>query len=285
MCEATYTANVNLKLHIYTIHEKNKMKTDSVEIKENHCHNCKTNYDSNLALKRHIDFVHERKNVVKCKICGTDFSENGSLKRHIRTVHEEKKSESQRCPKCSKMFSSQQIMKKHIESVHEGKKPYKCSQCNAAFYQSSGLDRHKASANACTLYENKKLDSVRNIQCPHCDYQNSTNQKLNRHIDNNHSDQYSKKEYICEKCEKSFIFKSSLFDHEKYLCKHLGHDRVCSFCNKKFANEGRLKRHIESVHEKKKLFLCTICDHSFAENWILKNHIASVHEKENFKWL
>ena len=282
VCEATYTANTNLKLHIYTVHKKKKGKKDPalVEKKENQCHICNNNYDSNAALKRHIDFVHQRKNVVKCQICDTDFSENGSLKRHIRTVHEGKKSESQRCPKCSKMFSSKPHMKKHIESVHEGKKPYKCSQCSAAFYQSSGLDRHNSSFNACSIHEKKKLDSSRNNQCPHCDYKNSTNQKLNRHIDNNHSDQYTEKKHVCEKCEKSFIFKSSLIDHIKYLCKNSGNERECSICDKKFATNGALKRHIVSVHEEKKLFLCSMCDDSFLKKGLLKNHIASVHEEK-----
>ena len=41
-----------------------------------------------------------------------------------------------------------------------------------------------------------------------------------------------------------------------------------------------LKKHIESVHDKKKPFKCDISDQSYSQIFDLKKHIKSVHEKK-----
>ena len=41
-----------------------------------------------------------------------------------------------------------------------------------------------------------------------------------------------------------------------------------------------MKRHVEAVHEKKKLFKCAICDKSFARKTAMKAHSEIVHEKK-----
>ena len=56
----------------------------------------------------------------------------------------------------------------------------------------------------------------------------------------------------------------------------------CDLCEKAFANQGNLKRHIASVHEGKKDFQCQICEKTFAWQQGLKVHTDSVHEGRRF---
>jgi KRAB domain-containing zinc finger protein len=56
----------------------------------------------------------------------------------------------------------------------------------------------------------------------------------------------------------------------------------CGYCYKKFTT-AKLKKHIESVHEKKRPHLCSTCEKSFASKQDLKRHILMVHEKINHK--
>ena len=76
----------------------------------------------------------------------------------------------------------------------------------------------------------------------------------------------------------------------------------CKWCAKTFNGTRNLKRHITSVHDKKKSdtsqtkFDCNICEKLFKDKRILMRHIDAVHEKKkpfkvdniqefDFRWL
>ena len=52
----------------------------------------------------------------------------------------------------------------------------------------------------------------------------------------------------------------------------------CDVCDSLFKTKFHLKRHIESVHERKKPFKCNICDVSFTE--MGKLNVSLVHERK-----
>ena len=61
-------------------------------------------------------------------------------------------------------------------------------------------------------------------------------------------------------------------------------DGMCQICGKYFKGPNYLKRHISTVHERKKDFKCDICDKGFTEKKSLKQHISTQHEgKRPFK--
>ena len=52
----------------------------------------------------------------------------------------------------------------------------------------------------------------------------------------------------------------------------------CDVCNSVFKSKGNLKKHIQLVHERKKLFKCGTCDAGFTTKYVLRMHCESVHE-------
>jgi KRAB domain-containing zinc finger protein len=52
--------------------------------------------------------------------------------------------------------------------------------------------------------------------------------------------------------------------------------QICPFCHKGFS--GKIKRHIDSVHEQKKPHKCSICDFTTSRKETLKVHVESIHE-------
>ena len=53
---------------------------------------------------------------------------------------------------------------------------------------------------------------------------------------------------------------------------------VCKVCQKTYFNNSDLKRHIESVHERKERYKCSNCGKGFWAKFGLKKHFLSVHE-------
>ena len=52
----------------------------------------------------------------------------------------------------------------------------------------------------------------------------------------------------------------------------------CDICNSSFKTKETLKRHIESVHDRKEPFKCIVCDVGFSQKHHLNAHKLSVHE-------
>ena len=50
----------------------------------------------------------------------------------------------------------------------------------------------------------------------------------------------------------------------------------CEICGKTVFHMGSMKKHISSVHEKKKPFKCEICDYSCSQKGHMNRHVESI---------
>ena len=84
---------------------------------------------------------------------------------------------------------------------------------------------------------------------------------------------------ICEKCSTAQC-KDCGKDYLKHgyynFCKAC--KLTCTICGKKFKLYSRLKRHINSAHEKIKPFKCDVCDIRYTNKHLLKRHKRLRHE-------
>ena len=78
------------------------------------------------------------KDIHRCDHCDRVYKNQATLRRHKQVVLNGKKF---LCEHCGKRFALKQYLKDHM-NLHTGDLPYKCTMCDAAFYQAGKLSFH-----------------------------------------------------------------------------------------------------------------------------------------------
>ena len=112
----------NLKLHIATQHQKEKL------IK---CDQCEKGFYFKSLLRKHVMKEHENKDVKHmCSKCGKDFCTTSTLANHMRLVHVG--ALTHKCTLCGAKFKSMEKIKRHAQ-LHTNINLFKCSVCTQEF--------------------------------------------------------------------------------------------------------------------------------------------------------
>ena len=156
-----------------------------------------------------------------------------------------------------------------------------CEQCGFATISTQKLNMH--------IYSKHEVE--RHKQCPYCPYKNHVLYRVNIHIDNNHPDS-EEKNFFCDHCPKSFIYKDSLKKHmdtvkekERYQPKI---NIKCDYCEEVFETTSTVKSHYALEHPNKPMILpghkrynCDLCDAFYFEDHCLKKHFKKIHKSES----
>ena len=210
------------------------------------CNFCADSFKLRNELLEHIETVHERLKPEKCPTCDIVFGEK-ALKVHITSVHINQKA---KCDTCEALFSSEDNLKSHIKSVHEEKKSVKCSLCELNFAGTENLAKHNE-----FVHEREFL-----FKCFVCDELYGSKDGFLTHVLKTHHNEKSCK--------------------TKYININLNKMWKCAFCGINFKTGNHLLKHIETVHERKKLHKCKVCKQAFSQLFELTEHTTLVHECE-----
>ena len=104
----------------------------------------------------------------------------------------------------------------------------------------------------------------------------SSKQNLSNHI-SNHEGNLTEKSFECEICLKRFKYWGKLKKHVDSV-----HEKIkpyqCDICEKRFSTNCSMVNHKTSVHAKERPFQCQLCELGFSANTSLRNHIRAVHD-------
>ena len=193
------------------------------------------------------------------------------IKKHGQTKNHE-------CQKCGKYFTSIKRWAQHMKSDHGDAKPFKCEFCNMGFVHSFDVQRHV----------DRIHGNERPFQCEFCEQTFVRNYELIQHLKSKHSEFVTnqnttepKEDYAtkwkCDPCGAIFFVKTHL---EKHNQKFHQTEFQCEICEKTLKTKHDLKRHKDSVHDKKKPFLCSLCFADFPRKSNCKSHLKLVHGKD-----
>ena len=250
------------------------MKTEDTnqEINEKSfkCNICSLDLKTVLLLRNHVKQVHVKREKITCDVCDKPMSCKNNLKRHFDTFHVKKESSNFSCEICQEQFTNQQKfldhcknnhrnksvkcnlcnkwfvsnvnLLHHVEAVHEKLKKNKCETCQKVFYEKGNLKKHIK-----LVHEDKE-----NHSCEICGKTFCNEIDMKRHVKLVHESQKLRK---CDICGQSY--KTSLQKHIDIV--HKERNAKCDTCAKEYCDMDNLKRHVETVHNKKKKLECEIC--------------------------
>lgn len=120
----------------------------------------------------------------------------------------------------------------------------RCELCSRVFESKSQFDQHTSVFHRRAKIPSKPREAA--FPCPYCGKAFTSPSKRNVHQNATHM---GLRPFQCTVCGKSFGYKGDL---TKHMATHSGiKAHSCYICGAKFARNFYVKRHIETVHEKK----------------------------------
>jgi KRAB domain-containing zinc finger protein len=93
-------------------------------------------------------------------------------------------------------------------------------------------------------------------------------------------------EFVCDKCNKQFNMKQTLFMHIKQfhnpMFVRLTYN--CSYCPKKYNNPGSKHYHVMAKHMNTKSHHCQLCSYKCVRKWQLTKHLVTHDEYKVYKF-
>jgi transcription elongation factor Elf1 len=161
------------------------------------------------------------------------------------------------CEQCDYVAKKKEHLRKHKRRVHITK-TFKCLHCGKEFGFGNDLNRH--------MHTHLKAENC----CDLCGKIYKNVRTLAEHR-KTHEDNYTRPEWACKFCEKTFSTKYVLAYHIK--SEHLGLKKtfICPICGKSFSQKVTYLKHA-NVHMGIKPYRCDVCNKSFSYEKSLREH-------------
>lgn len=241
-CLSSYISKKSLAIHKYENHKSEKEKVKQ----------------TNTRAKR-SEYL---KTKIKCDFSGCDvMMRKNNMSKHLKDHH----GSGVNCTECGKVFLWKERLEKHmllhaIGAIHY--ENFTCEHCQEVFSDKNRLITHmrhhipKNEREECKICGSKCIDKA----------------GLRRHMR-----YHAESQFVCRWCAKEFKIKTHLTDHERI---HSGERPFkCGFdCGKTFRTSA-LKCQHERVHTGAKPYKCSQdnCNKAYAYDVDLKRHLFAVH--------
>ncbi|KAJ8280179.1 hypothetical protein GJAV_G00051480 [Gymnothorax javanicus] len=192
------------------------------------CDQSREAFAASLSLKA-VSWLQASKKTEICGVCGRIFNDTRAFQEHMGSHLGE---QLHRCPECQKAFASVWDMMAHWR-VHRGREAQQGGDSSESFRQRDQQGEHAAELPCSCGRHVQQYSQLEPLQ----------------------SFRKGEKPYHCEKCDKTFVRKSSLNRHQKV---HQGLPR-CAQCHLSFRNPSQLARHQQIHTAGHDALSCSLC--------------------------
>ena len=271
--------NDDLKLRLkeleYSKSEIAKLKETISTLKEENIETVKDLRNINNKLKSRIE------GILKCDKCDKCFDDKSPLISHIQTIHSVKKF---KCDGCDKSFQTNAELDAHTKAKYQNK-TYKEELLTKHDGLVSRIDAQKVNLYN-DLYKLKQKETKNKAICrciarlckiKHSIYRwtASESDKIFNKLSTAVSKDVTAKYFIeCHQCDKTFADQTNLQRHVDIV-----HGK--EFCENTSNENGEIETHLETLHALK--MNCQECDQTFENEKMLNCHIDAYHGKNKFE--
>ena len=199
----------------------------------------------------------------KCIECDLRKEKWYQVLRHWNTIHNPNKEDLLKfvCEKCGKKYQGEGELKVHV-FVH-GESKYPCKYCGKGFKSPYSLKSHE-----------KEVHETELEPCEICGKMLSA-KTVKEHERVVH---FNDRMVDCGFCEKTLKTKRNLQLHMEAVHGTVEKAHHCHICDGKFRVASGLRKHIETVHEKTRLFPCPFCETVLSSKDRFKLHSRRLHQ-------
>lgn len=230
------------------------------------CQLCNKSFRNQNGLDKHM-ITHVDVYSIPCPKCDKAFKCDRHLQQHIKWSHDDDKHRIP-CTICNKSFKRPSLLKLHVNAQHAspvGGRTFECYMCRRPQKSERVLRLH--------LYEHIR---DKKWLCSQCGFQCNSASKLNKHLmrDDHNSSGEIKKAHQCAVCQKRFVNKFVLANHERV---HSGEKPFRCSCAKEFSSQNSLRQH-SAIHSDARPFPCHLCEYKSKSKYNLRKHLQ-IHER------
>lgn len=204
----------------FFISSQNDNKPSSQEKVKNTCEYCGRTFSYKSSLIAHQRNAHpsKRRYMYNCEECGERFQYRKQLFLHHRSLHVDA-NQRHPCTECGRTFSTRSYLIVHRRDIHAAE--FKCDVCDKIFKVKSHRNKHRR----------KHEITVQQYACEHCDRKYCSKSVLLAHLHGVHLNGAPFR-FKCDKCKKSYLFKSQLNSHRLRHSKKRLRPFECWLCHK-----------------------------------------------------
>ena len=263
-----------------------EVKERKLEEKNFKCTICDKNYGTNAKLIGHLMKVHDE--ILKeyseelvlfsyenDNVENDQFSQDARIEENGELKSDEKNF---KCKVCNNIHTTKAKLIGHLVKAHDESIKayfYKCNLCTKGFGYMEKLKTHlKKCHNEIEFKES--LYTREDFKCEICQKSFINKTALYNHNKNIHPNDFDQQQHPCSFCDKIFKCKNTLYIHNRKFHTNW----TCEWCEEKFDLRKNLKEHILSQHKEKskEKLQCSSCGKSFGKLFNLKLHEDVVHK-------
>jgi hypothetical protein len=224
----------------------------------------------NHTWKDHLHIKIVNRNLHECLVCKENIKTRNKAKRHYMEVHEGGQKLMRTCGECGMDFQLYDDFEWHVKNMHVDS--HICLICGLSSRTSIDLFNHTKTHRLIPEHEKKFI-------CDCCGYRAEQKKAIVSHMIKLHGGAPIEYSSTCELCGKTFTSYPCFYQHMQAHFNQKKERMKCRYCERSYMNKHFLRNH-EKTHTDPETYECMYpgCNKSYNNLLTYRQHICTAHQ-------